>query len=143
MQFLPIRTPIAPRVHAVQLPAGRVISLHNGVASFRRKLVGRNCMDAISTRFPGFRLSPPLPNGNAFRALPIGARRVGKQAKKSTEVLATVLGTFYIGRSFKRLPLPLLGAPFYEDVILLHLFYCRFWRCLLSGLFIVIIVVRA
>ena len=38
--------------------------------------------------------------------------------KKSTEFLATVLNTFYFGRSFKRMPVPLLGAPFYEDVIL-------------------------
>jgi len=47
------------------------------------KLTGRNCMDANSTRFPGFRHSPPLPgfdklthHGNPLaRALPIGARK--------------------------------------------------------------------
>ena len=31
------------------------------------KLVGKNCMDAISTRFPGFRLSPPLPMATRLR----------------------------------------------------------------------------
>ena len=41
-------------------------------------------MEAIYTRFAGFRgsLPAPLPNGNAFRALPIGARLVGKKHAK-------------------------------------------------------------
>ena len=43
--------------------------------------MGKNCTDAIFTRFPGFRLSAPLPDGNPLaRALPIGARLVGKNA---------------------------------------------------------------
>ncbi|HBB13950.1 MAG TPA: hypothetical protein DCZ76_06690 [Treponema sp.] len=57
-------------------------------ASFRRKLVGINCMEAIYTRFPGFRLPPPLPNGNAFRALPIGARGIGKSAVAKQVIFA-------------------------------------------------------
>ena len=31
-------------------------------------------MEGILSRFPGFRLSPPLPVGNGYAALPIGAR---------------------------------------------------------------------
>ena len=31
------------------------------------KLTGRNCMDANSTRFPGFRHSPPLPLATRLR----------------------------------------------------------------------------
>ncbi len=39
------------------------------------KLAGKNCKEAIFTRFAGFRLSAPLPYGNPLaRALPIGRR---------------------------------------------------------------------
>ena len=76
MQFLPSRKQGAPRVHAAQLQAGRVISLRLESVSFRRKLTGRNCMDAISPRFPGFR-SRSIAFGNPLaRAPPIG-RRLG------------------------------------------------------------------
>ena len=34
-------------------------------------------------RFAGFRLTPPLPNGNRFAALPIGARLYGKNVAKA------------------------------------------------------------
>ena len=45
--------------------------------SFRRKLTGPNCMEAIWTRFPGLaRLTARgLPSGSRLRPLPIGARR--------------------------------------------------------------------
>ncbi|MBQ2206317.1 MAG: hypothetical protein II413_03850, partial [Treponema sp.] len=41
-------------------------------------------MEGILPRFSGFRgsLPAPLPDGNAFRALPIGARLVGKKHAK-------------------------------------------------------------
>ena len=51
MQFLPIRTPIAPR----------------RARHFFSKQTGKNCKEAFFTRFPGFRLSPPLPSATRLR----------------------------------------------------------------------------
>ena len=74
-------TPCPARLHAISTHSQTDSAMdgasnvgNKNTASFRRKLVGRNCTDAISTRFPGFRLPPPLPNGNGYAALPIGAR---------------------------------------------------------------------
>ena len=38
---------LAPRVHAAQLPAGRVIYGHKKQVRFRRKLMVKNCKEAI------------------------------------------------------------------------------------------------
>ena len=38
---------VAPRVHAAQLPAGRVIYWHKKQVRFRRKLMVKNCKEAI------------------------------------------------------------------------------------------------
>jgi hypothetical protein len=45
---------------------------------FARKLAGKNAKEGIFFPLSRVPLSPPLPYGNAFRALPIGARFVGK-----------------------------------------------------------------
>ncbi|HAM78901.1 MAG TPA: hypothetical protein DCP61_06965, partial [Treponema sp.] len=42
--------------------------------------MGKNATESIFTRFPGFRLTAPLPDGNGYAALSIGARLIGKNA---------------------------------------------------------------
>ena len=83
--------------------------------SFRRKLTGKNCKETIFTRFPGFRgpLPPPLPSGNGYAALPIGARLVGE--KKRTVIGG--LNPAMDSRRVKKIVIPALDAGIFWRII--------------------------
>ena len=81
-------TPCPARLHAIPTHSqtdsakdGASGGCNKDMASFRRKLVGRNCMDAISTHFPGFRFRSSLLTSLRWPASPLFQSGLGWWAR--------------------------------------------------------------